>query len=99
MNENVLRVTASDLESALRIIIARVVERRGEVLSIPHDYFWAIPVESLYDVYSPPKDFTIGQLSESITSVEAIVSGLHEPIGYDLVWLADVLRAIGHGPE
>ncbi|MGV8856952.1 hypothetical protein [Rhodoglobus sp.] len=99
MNERNQKVDVSALESALRMALARVVERRGPVLAIPHEYFWSIPVDAMYDVTQSPAEFTIGQLSDSIRSLEAIVSGEHEPIDYDLVWIADVLRAIGQGSE
>ncbi|MEV0363432.1 hypothetical protein ACIBEK_21450 [Nocardia fusca] len=60
------------------------------------DYFWSIPADSLYDVDNSPADLTIGQLSESWQNVRDLLAEPDDVIGYHLVWLSDVLRAIGH---
>jgi len=57
--------------------------------------FWSIPPDALYDVYQEPPELTIGQLTESWDNLRRL--GEDEPgFGLDLVWLSDVLRAIGH---
>ena len=60
------------------------------------DFFWSIPQDELYNVYEDPKSLSIGQVSESLDFLNQIRLGQSEPIGFALVWLADVLRAIGH---
>jgi hypothetical protein len=67
-------------------------------VSVPMDYFWSIPAESLYSVESDPVGLTIGQLSETYEHLEHIAAGTSEPIDYSLVWLADILRAIADPP-
>jgi hypothetical protein len=43
-----------------------------------------------------PNPLTIGQLSESFENIESIASDPEAAISFGLVWLADVLRAVGH---
>ena len=38
----------------------------------------------------------IGQVSESLEDLESIVADPELAISYGLVWLADVMRAVGH---
>jgi len=38
---------------------------------------------------------TIGQLTESLDNVERMVSDPDATLAYGLVWLSDVLRAVG----
>ena len=53
--------------------------------------------------YSPQPDrcaewlseFTIGQVSESWENLRGMLEDRSKALGYGLVWLADVLRAIG----
>ncbi|MFF3354937.1 hypothetical protein ACFYWN_20300 [Streptomyces sp. NPDC002917] len=51
----------------------------------------------LYDVYNEPRTITIGQLSESWQHLEGLLTDEDRAVGCHLVWLADVIRAIGHG--
>lgn len=59
------------------------------------DHFWAIPAEQLYNVYASPQELTIGQLSESWANLTDLIGDGLPPNSYALVWLPDVLRAIG----
>jgi hypothetical protein len=49
----------------------------------------------LYNLYNEPIALTIGQLSETWQHLESLTSGQDQPMGYHLVWLADIIRAIG----
>ncbi|MEV6670522.1 hypothetical protein [Streptomyces sp. NPDC051162] len=42
-----------------------------------------------------PKTLTIGQLSESWQHLEDLLAHQDGALGYHLVWLADIIRAIG----
>jgi hypothetical protein len=58
--------------------------------------FWAVPPPELYDVYERPSELRIGQLSESWEHVQETIERRESGLAYELVWLADVLRANGH---
>jgi len=95
--DNRILVDAATLESAFHLILNEIVERRGDVLSISKDYFWAVPPAEMYNVLKDPTELTIGQVSESLGRLHGVIDG-NVPVDYHLVWLADVLRALGQNP-
>ncbi|MCK2029465.1 hypothetical protein KZC54_06945 [Microbacterium sp. KSW4-6] len=62
---------------------------------VGEDYFWSIPADQLYDVTAAPSGLTIGQLSESFDNIRELDTSPDRAISYGLVWLSDLLRAIG----
>lgn len=66
-----------------------------QVLEIDADEFWSVPQDQVYDVYSEPRDLTIGALSDSWSYLEDMLSDPDRVVGYGFVWLSEVLRAIG----
>lgn len=57
--------------------------------------FWSVPSDQVYDVCAEPRDLTIGVVSESWAHLDGMVSDPDRVNGYGLVWLAEVLRAVG----
>lgn len=96
MSSEGLSITARELEVALKVILDEMRGRHGTTFTLQKDYFWDIPASQLYDPYNSPAEMTMGQLSESMDNVKQVSSGAGEPVSYALVWLADVLRALGH---
>lgn len=90
-----MNVQVEALRAALELLLDHVEELEGEVVHLKHDYFWAIDSEQRFDVYSEPTEHTIGSLETSLTEVLRMLDGRSEPVSYGLVWLADVLDAIG----
>ncbi|QTF73197.1 hypothetical protein [Arthrobacter woluwensis] len=81
----------------LREVFEVLLERAAngsEVVDLGEDYFWSIPPTSQTDVNADP-DLTVGQYSECLEHLESVVEDPENAIGYSLVWLADVLRAVG----
>jgi hypothetical protein len=70
----------------------------GDAVALDGDYFWSIPADELYDLAEKPGELTIGQLSESWQHLRDLPADRDRAVGYHLVWLADVLRAIGQTP-
>jgi hypothetical protein len=60
------------------------------------EYFWSIPPAELYDNYDPPRELTVGQLTESLANLRSVAADPDNAISYALVWLGDILRATGH---
>ncbi len=87
--------------SVLRTTVDKLFEHLTEVnieqLEIPYDYYWPIPKEEEYDVYTKPdlEALTIGQLSDDWRELNKVATGNHEVLGYHFVWLSSILRAIG----
>ncbi|WP_432844770.1 hypothetical protein ACQPXB_26215 [Amycolatopsis sp. CA-161197] len=91
---NVIRL--DQLAAAAERLFEHVREVHGDTVEVDADYFWAIPPDALYDVSREPPGLTIGQLSECEQHVRQLVEGEQPPVAYHLVWLSDLLRAVGN---
>ena len=94
-SEPVVRVSVDQLRRAFEILLANVSKDVGTDLPVSRDYFWSIPAPQRYDAYTEPVELTIGQVSESWANLQAMLEDESQALGYGLVWLADVLRALG----
>lgn len=91
-----LQISTLLLREAFDVLLQHIEEVEGREIQVEHDYFWSIPAENIYDIYHEPRNFTIGQLSESVGHLQEFVANSEGVIPYGLVWLSDVLRAVGH---
>lgn len=89
-------VTTDQLRAAMAALLDHVDVVNGPVVRFEHDYFWSVPADAAYDMKARPAELTIGQLSESIENLEATVGDPERVLAFGLVWLGDVLRAVGH---
>jgi hypothetical protein len=90
------QIEISTLRRAFELLLQHVETVHGPQVTLDADYFWSIPREHIYDVLTTPSDLTVGQLSESLANLEAMLDDPEGAISYGLVWLADVTKAIGH---
>ena len=93
MNTN-LKISTREL----RIIFSKLLdhlEKQGDEIALPHDFYWNIEEESLYEVSVEPKKFTIGQLTDDWKELKKLLDSDGEPIAFSFVWLAAILRALG----
>ncbi|WP_326836014.1 hypothetical protein VSH64_14015 [Amycolatopsis rhabdoformis] len=91
---NVIRL--DQLAAAAERLFEHITEVHGDTVEVDADYFWSIPPDALYNVYEKPKELTIGQLSESDQHIRQLLEGQRPPLAYHLVWLSDLLRAVGY---
>jgi len=89
-----LYVNTGVLRDAFVRALDHLEEVHGKNIPLDHDFFWSIDAAERYDPYNPPTQFTMGQLTDSLTNLERMISD-EQPLGYALVWLADVLEAVG----
>ena len=94
MSEEVI-VPVDTLRRAIDILLDHLVSIEGQNISLDKDMFWTIAADQRNDVYVEPTEFSIGQLSESLESIDLIVNEPSTATSYALVWVADVLRAAG----
>ncbi|MFI5639509.1 hypothetical protein ACIA8H_19115 [Streptomyces goshikiensis] len=95
MDSEPLRIPLEQLRTAFELALQHIEASAGSAVALEHDYFWSVPGDELYDVPNEPGTITIGQLSESWQHLEDLLANPNRVVGHHLVWLADVLRAIG----
>ncbi|WP_327420061.1 hypothetical protein OG612_40600 [Streptomyces sp. NBC_01527] len=95
MDSEPLQIPLDRLRNAFELALQHIEASAGSAVALEHDYFWSVPGDELYDVANEPRTITIGQLSESWQHLEALLSDPNRAVDHHLVWLADVLRAIG----
>ncbi|WP_145909024.1 hypothetical protein [Kitasatospora viridis] len=90
-------IPLADLRASFDLLLRRLETTTvdGEV-ALDKDYFWSVPAAARYDVTAEPGELTIGQVSESWAHIKNLLADQDRAVGHHLVWLADVLRAIGH---
>ncbi|MFE0772178.1 MULTISPECIES: hypothetical protein [unclassified Streptomyces] len=90
-----VQIPIDQLRRALYVALRHIEASAGPTVTLREDLFWSVPVDELYDVGSEPRALTIGQLSESWQHLEDLLAHQDQAVGHHLVWLADVIRAIG----
>ncbi|MGW1176025.1 hypothetical protein ACWD4P_20195 [Kitasatospora sp. NPDC002543] len=96
MTGDPLHVPLDELRRSFDVLIRHVESTTtGGGVALDKDYFWSIPSDEMYDVMKNPETLTIGQLTESWQHLRDLLADEDRALGYHLVWLADVLRAIG----
>ncbi|MEV6071610.1 hypothetical protein AB0L82_34145 [Nocardia sp. NPDC052001] len=96
MNEWQLHISLTELRRSFEVLLDHAeASAGGDIVRLDQDYFWSIPREELYDPTSVPTNLTLGQLSWSWQHMTDLLADPDQAIGYHLVWLSEVLRAIG----
>lgn len=90
-----MRIELDDLVRALNVVVQHIKEQHQGSVEISEDYYWEIDPAQLYDPTKDPSQFSLGQLSDDWQRLGQIITGEAPPIGYALVWLSSILRAVG----
>ncbi|MCP2295716.1 hypothetical protein SAMN04244553_4800 [Nocardia amikacinitolerans] len=91
-----LHISLTELRRSVELLLNHLeAATDGDTVCLDEDYFWSIPQDELYDVNRTPAELTVGQLSWSWQHLTDLLADPDRAIGSHLVWLAEVLRAIG----
>ncbi|MFF0548867.1 hypothetical protein ACFYUL_07920 [Streptomyces sp. NPDC004311] len=90
-----VQIPIDRLRRALDVALRHVEASAGPTVTLGEDLFWSVPADELHDMGSEPRSLIVGQLSESWQHLEDLLADQDRAVGHHLVWLADVLRAIG----
>lgn len=90
-----ITVSVADLRQVFEALAAHIEAVAGTEIGLSTDMFWSIPPTDLFDVHREPRELTIGQISESWDNLLAIREDPSSALSFGLVWMADVIRAIG----
>jgi hypothetical protein len=83
-----------ELQAALGRVLDAARARLGDRVALEHDHYWNLPVDSAFDMSREPADFTVGQLSDDLSTMTS--SRVLEPVTawHDLAHLIGLLRAL-----
>lgn len=98
MSDDGSAVSVEVLRQVLNQALDNLQEQAGETVQLDKDFFWVIPPETAYDIYTQPdpEQLTVGQLSESWNNLVQLRARGESVPPYALVWITDVLKALGH---
>ncbi|MFC4373418.1 hypothetical protein ACFO5K_04840 [Nocardia halotolerans] len=96
MTDQPLRIPLTELRRSIDLLMDHLeATADGGTIQVHRDYFWSISQEEMYDLTQTPVDLTLGQLSWSWAHLMDLRADPDRAIGYHLVWLSEVLRAVG----
>ena len=87
-----VQIRVSELREIFDRLMTHVESTQGDQVTLHEDDFYSLPAPGLYNVLEDAPDPTIGQLTESLDSLRRGDG----TITHELVWLGDVLKAVGH---
>lgn len=97
MSEDDSTVSLETLRQVFNEALDNLEERVGHTVELDEDFFWSIPREALYDPYATPdpEQLTLGQLTSSWDSLKRMHANGDHMNEYTLVWIAEILQALG----
>lgn len=90
-----LTIETAWLRSALDALLEHVEQSVGPAIELDHDMFWSLHAPDKYELSRAPTVETIGSVTHSVTALESVLEDRDETVSYGLVWLADILDALG----
>jgi len=92
---NGLTIDTRELREVFERLITHLEQTKGASVTLHEDYFYSLPYPEIYDVMNDPPAPTIGQLTESWSNLHRSAD-VDTTITFELVWLGDLLKALGH---
>jgi len=90
-----MEIKLEELKEICNLLIQHIVEKGINSVNLKVDYYWNVPQPQIYDPYQKPSELDLGKLSDDWNELTKILRAQKEPLGYDFVWLAAILRAVG----
>lgn len=90
-----IEVPVDLLRRSAEVLLRHLGTVQGANVLLDSDYFWVVAAGQQNDIYSEPTEFTVGQISECLDNLKRILDDESTATSFALVWLADVLHAVG----
>jgi hypothetical protein len=90
-----MQLSLVELRTICEKLFLHLEQQQLRVVELPVDYYWNIPKEQIYNPYQEPGKLDLGQLSDDWDELRKVLEENGQPLAYDFVGLAAVLRAIG----
>lgn len=90
-----IEVTLSELLKLCERTLSALRTEKGDRVRIRRDFYWHIPAETKYFVYSEPGELTIGQLSDDLERTRGLLYSETAGVPIEaLGWLGRILEAV-----
>lgn len=90
-----MEIELKELNEILEAILNHYKNLGQSKFSIEQDYYWNIVQREKFNPYDEPKTFTLGQLTWDLENLKRMLEDEIEPTSLDLIWLGQLLIAIG----
>ncbi len=90
-----MTISTTELRNIFDRLVTKLEAEGHQTIELTQDYYWDIQAPARYKMYETPGNPSIGQLSDEWSSLQRVLNGESEPLNYNLIWLAAILRAIG----
>ena len=93
-----MKITSSELRKLTSILLDYLENNGLNNIEIMDDFYWAIPVDDLYDPLKDPdiSKLTLGKLTDEYEFLQRISKDKSLTTMQAFVWLAAILRNIGN---
>lgn len=89
-------ISVDQIRHTLLALLDHLKAAYGDTIELESDYFWSIPDNAKFDVYTKPGELTVGQVSEVIEHLAKLAQPGQDVATYQLRWLAQLFDAIAH---
>lgn len=92
-----MKINISELAAIAELLFNHVRDLGNEDVDLDVDYYWWIDKNHVYNAYVEPAatGMTLGQLEFDWDNLKEIAHRESPPVGYSLVWLSTICRAVG----
>lgn len=90
------QISLQELEQVIKNLLTHIKGQAGsDTIGLEKDYYWNVPLGSLYDLSLPEEDISkqigVGSLSDDWESIRALLKKDPEPVALSLLKVAPLL--------
>lgn len=89
-------VSIDQLRRTVLAVLDHVQATYGDTIELESDYFWSVPEDAKFDVYTKPAELTVGQVSEVCEHLTRLGEPGRDVATFQLRWFAQLFEAIAH---
>lgn len=91
-----MKIELEELFSIIEILKAEITEhlRDGIEINIPHDYYWRINEEEVFNPENNPKSMLLGQVGDDWEELSRLLKKDSIPISYDILRLIAIFEKV-----
>jgi len=89
------KINTRQLRLSLDQILNEFEEIYREEVVVPEDFYWKIPIDSVFNINEQPHEMEIGSISEDLARLNRLIEVKGEiSIAYDLIIVGQLIQAI-----